>query len=122
MKKRIFYPKEFKKYALKETIKGRKFEEILRSSGFDIDDLLTKDKKYCSKLYHKWKKEFYKKNELLYFINDKITSQAIEEELEALKNENCKDVIMDNITDKIMRSKTKYQSMKNRIISKYLIN
>lgn len=118
--KRTYYPKEFKQFALKEALKGRSFEEILRTSGFEIDDLLKKDKKYCHKLFHKWKKEFYQKKELLYFINGKITAKSLEEEIEILKNETQNDVIMEDIKEKIMLAKAKYQSIKQHITSKYL--
>ena len=73
MTKRIYYSKSFKRQVLIEVANGGNFEDILRHAGFNIDLQIQKDKKYCAKLFYKWRHELYKNNELLYFPNEYVT-------------------------------------------------
>ena len=119
MAKRIYYSKNFKRQALISVANGANFEDILRSGGFDIDCAIKKDKKYCAKLLHKWRKELYKNNELICFTGDNITFSMLENELERLNNLNEDDEIMSDMKNKIAQGVNKYNRLKEHIISKY---
>ena len=121
MKKRISYSKDFKYSALIRVINGENFEDVLRSSGFNIDNLIKKDKKYCPKLLHKWKKEIYENPELIYFINNEISNNEIEAQIEIL-SKNCKDIINDDLKLKMLYGAKKYRDLKKHILSIYCKN
>ena len=51
---------------------------------------ISSDKKYVLKLIHKWKKEVYENKELMYLVNQNITSELLEDEseiMDEIKNE-----------------------------------
>ncbi len=60
-KKRFAYTKQFKRIALIEYSKGKKPDEVFRDLGIN---LVSCDKKYASKLLHKWRIEFCKNSSL----------------------------------------------------------
>lgn len=64
---RISYTKSFKRRALLELVKGKLPQDILKSATKDILSFNTSDKKYFSKLLHKWKKELYCDNRYVFF-------------------------------------------------------
>lgn len=114
-KKRIYYSKSFKRKALIDYSQGRNFEEILKSNGFNIETALKNDKKYCSKLLYKWKKELYCNNEIIYFINSDITQEDIMYEIEALDDYDEADLIYDNLNKKVKENTVMYEKHKNQI-------
>jgi transposase-like protein len=116
-KKRTYYSKDFKRKALYEVINGADFEDVLRKFGIDVDSLIKNDKKYCSKLLSKWKKEVYENNEMLYLINSKISNSDIENELRFLVDDDENDCIMDDIKTKIKNGVKNYKKIKNQLLS-----
>lgn len=56
--KKTYFSKQFKRIALIEYSKGKSAREVFKILGHEI---LSDDKKYASKLIHKWKMEFYDK-------------------------------------------------------------
>ena len=120
-KKRIYYSKDFKRQALIEVANGKNFKDVLRAYGVDIDAAIKKDKKYCEKLIHKWKREVYENNELLYFVNNEISSKNLNIEIEFLNDDQDEsDIIIDEVKSKIFQAKSRYKKLKSRIISTYL--
>lgn len=92
--KRIRYSKEFKRWALKEAVSGKNNNDILRASGFDIEPLIKKDKKYASKLLHKWRKEIFENSSKMYITSIKLTDKVIKDEIESMYFEDDIDEIM----------------------------
>ncbi len=80
-KQKTFYPKELKRRAFIEISKGKNLKDFLIQEGFDIEKQLKKNKKYCSKLTHKWKKEFFKHKEMLTLNSYKLTMEFLKEEI-----------------------------------------
>ena len=118
-KQRIYYSKDFKYQTLLEVAKGRNFEEILRSYGYDIDSAIKKDKKYCSKLLYKWRKELYGNNKNVSNTNSEATQSMLNSIIQILNDDDKNDIIMAETKSKIMQNVAKYKNLKNRIISAY---
>ncbi len=87
-KKRVAYTKQFKRIALIEYSKGKKPNEIFKSLGVE---LVSNDKKYASKLLHKWKVEFYK-NLSLYSMSDGFDNKLLIYELNNILSVNPKNL------------------------------
>jgi len=119
MKKRLYYSKDFKRLALTEVIKGKKLEDVLYSGGYDISALLKNDKKYCSKLLHKWRIEVCKNNEQIYLLNTSVSDEILKSEIENLNFNHYNDTIMDSMKKKLKSSSEKYKNLKTRITSTY---
>lgn len=94
--KRTTFSKGLKRKILIEITKGVKPEDALLKYAFDSLGDITKDKKYASKLIHKWRKEIYEHKEFLYLINHELDDEALDYEIENLSNE-------DDDDDEIMR-------------------
>ncbi|MBQ8848610.1 MAG: hypothetical protein IJ003_06665 [Candidatus Gastranaerophilales bacterium] len=79
-KERISFTKEFKRRALIELSKGKTPEDILNNAThFDIK---TSDKKYYSKLMHKWRCELYKNSKFIAFNSITPSIEDIKKEIE----------------------------------------
>jgi len=115
--KRIRYSKEFKRKALLNIMQGEDALEVLKSSGFDLAQVLKNDKKYVSKIIHKWKKEIYQNKENMYLVNSEITNNILKEEILKLKDENEKDTVMLDLKDKISKNSINYKKLKAHILS-----
>lgn len=92
---RVHFSRYFKRRVLLEYARLKKPNEALRACGFDIDSALLIDKKYASKLIHKWRKELYQNHHMRSFMNCEMTDEALKREIEFLKSE-------DDSTDRIM--------------------
>ncbi len=117
MKKRIYYSKDFKYQTLLDVANGKKIEDILRLYGVDIDSALKRDKKYCSKLLYKWKKELNISNKENKSV--KNTQSMLKALIQILDDNNVDDVIIKNTKDKIMKNVAKYKNLKNRVMTSY---
>lgn len=87
-KQRISYSAKDKRKALIEISENKNANEIIKSHN------KITDKKYSSKLFHKWKKEYYSKKPDLYkngFNND-FSNIDIEYELKSFENENFQNI------------------------------
>lgn len=98
-KTRIRYSKEFKRKALLEIAKGKTPLEVLKSSGFNLDEVLKNDKKYPCKIIHKWKKEFYEHNEIIQTLNGKITDKKLLYEIENMYDDTDVDLFGQEIDE-----------------------
>ena len=85
-KTRYQYSHDFKRQAVLEVYSGRKADEVLLESGYDLTELMKKDKKYAAKLIHKWKREFMKNPESLSILNvEKLTDECLLKEISYLE-------------------------------------
>ena len=116
---RIYYSKDFKLQALLETENGTRLEDVLFKYGFNINEALKRDKKYCSKLLYKWRKELTKDGKFLNLYADKIYKSVIEYEIQNLNTTDEKDIIISDIKKKILQGSKKYKTLKTRIISAF---
>ena len=73
-KKRQTFSKQFKRVALIEFTKGKSPDEIFESLGCKIN---SNDKKYASKLLHKWRMEFYGHLRLYPVLNGKLDEKLL---------------------------------------------
>ena len=78
---RISFSKDFKRKALIELAKGKSSQEIITQATFDILEINTIDKKYYSKLMHKWRKDLYANNALISFLSVKPTNENLNIEI-----------------------------------------
>ena len=70
-----------------EIAKGAKPKDaFLKYVALELSDL-SDDKKYISKIVHKWKKELYENREMLFFLNHDVDDEMIEEEILSLGND-----------------------------------
>jgi len=113
---RKYYSKIFKQQALFEVANGEKLELVLRKNGYDIDDALKKDKKYCSKLLYKWRKELQESKITKNLNTLEDTACIINQEINNLDDDK-KDIIMSDMTSKIFLGINKYKNLKTRIMS-----
>ena len=79
---RVSFSKKIKRKMLLEFAKGKNPKDFLLEFVFDSLTNITKDKKYCAKLLHKWKKELYQNKNILSVLSHKIDKQMIEYEIE----------------------------------------
>ncbi len=79
-KQRVGYSKQFKRIALIEYSKGKSPNEIFEYLSVK---LVSKDKKYASKLIHKWRNEFYK-NLSLYTFSSGFDNNLLTYELTSM--------------------------------------
>lgn len=82
-----YYSKILRRRAFIEISKGKKLYDFLIEEGYNIDDLIKKDKKYALKLAHKWKKEFFEQRELIYVNSYRLTDKILKEELVLIQQE-----------------------------------
>lgn len=95
--KRITFPQNIKKLALLEHSKGKRPDEIFLNI-LNIDTkTISKDKKYASKLLHKWKKEFIKKEDT---IDNIIYPNNIIKEIKNIKDDVLSDEIASEMENK----------------------
>lgn len=99
-KKRIRYSKEFKRNFLLSVMRGQSPKEALLASGFDLSEVFKNDKKYASKLFYKWKKEFFKNGKSSCLIDNTNTSSAQNNFLNFYESD-CEDVIMADLKKRI---------------------
>lgn len=118
-KTRIRYSKEFKHNAVFEVLKGKKPLDVLLNSGFDISEVIKKDKKYASKLIYKWKKELLKNKANILSANI-LDKSKIENELSNLTDYNETDPIKDYIKCKMLTGKSDFRKLNVKI--KQIIN
>jgi hypothetical protein len=67
---------------LLEFAKGKNPKDFLLESAFSSLKDITNDKKYSSKLLHKWKKELYLNKNILSILSHHIDNQMIDYEIE----------------------------------------
>jgi len=100
-KKRIYYDKNFKNLFLYKLSKDENPEKIITENGYDIKNLLLKDKKYLSKLIHKWKKDLLESNlEIANFKNQNLTSYNLLYEINSSSKENENDILFKTLKEK----------------------
>lgn len=118
---RTYYSKIFKQQALFEVANGEKLEFVLRKYGYNIDEALKKDKKYCSKLLYKWYKELdgCKLQNSTALEN---MSCIIKQEIKNLRDDNQKDIIMSDTMNKISQGAARYKKLKMRTITNFQSN
>ena len=119
-KKRIRYSKEFKQNAVLKAMCGVSALDILRSCGYDLSDVLKNDAKYASKLLYKWKKEFFRKRKNTCLTTDSSIAD-IENEIVNLCDDSEKDVIMEEVKNKIFCGLNSYKKLSlklNQLIKK----
>ena len=88
--KRKSYSKALKRKILLDIINGKKPQDAFLEYATEPIEQISSDKKYVLKLIHKWKKEVYENKELMYLVNQNITSELLEDEIEIMdeiKNE-----------------------------------
>ena len=73
---RIHFSKPFKRRALLAYANGKKAKEILNKE--------SSDKKYASKLIHKWRNELYKNPNLIALIYENIDLEHFYEEIDLI--------------------------------------
>ena len=73
-----------------EYSKGKSSDEILNEI---IAYSNTQDKKYASKIIHKWRKEMYSNREILYLINHGDI-ESLEYDISSMEQESDEDDIM----------------------------
>ena len=111
--KRIRYSKEFKRWALRVASSGKSNNDILRASGFDIEPLIKKDKKYASKLLHKWRKEIFENSSKMHISSMKLTDEVIKDEIESMYFDDDVDEIMLGIREEGLTNLKDYKKRKN---------
>ena len=82
-KNRIFFSKSFKRKALLEFARGIKASDILNKK--------SKDKKYASKLIHKWRKELYLNPNILALIYENVDFSYAKQEIDLIGDDNEED-------------------------------
>ena len=119
-KHRIRYTKEFRRSAVLSVMQGKKSLEVLLSCGFDLSEVLKNDKKYASKLIHKWKKEFFKNQKSLCSLNIQ-DKDSIQNEISNLADNNEEDTISDYIKTQILNGVNNYKRLSSKL-GKYVKN
>ena len=79
---RVSFSKKLKRKMLLEFAKGKNPKEFLLEAVFESLADITKDKKYSSKLLHKWKKELYLNKNILSILSCQVDNQMIDYEIE----------------------------------------
>ena len=79
---RVSFSKKLKRKMLLEFAKGKNPKDFLFESAFSSLKDITNDKKYSSKLLHKWKKELYLNKNILSILSHHIDNQMIDYEIE----------------------------------------
>lgn len=82
------FSKKFKREILLEFIKG----ENIKNKLLEAAQEKTKDKKYASKLLHKWKKEFHLNPEAMLLLNHEIDIKMVENEVNSLGLDNEEEI------------------------------
>ena len=82
-KTRIYFTKSFKRWALIEFANGKKASEILKNK--------SNDKKYASKLIHKWKKELYQNPNLIALLYENTDFEHFQKEINIIGEDNEND-------------------------------
>lgn len=88
---RLSFSKAFKRRVLLEYSKGKNSDEILNEI---IKYSNTTDKKYASKIVHKWRKEMYLDKEILYLTNH-ADIESIEYDIISMTPESDNDDILE---------------------------
>lgn len=89
---KIYYPKTLRRQAFIEISKGKKLCDFLIEKGYNISDLIKKDKKYALKLAHKWKQEFFTHKELININSYKLTDDILKDELMIIQSDKESDL------------------------------
>lgn len=85
------FSKKIKRELLLEVIKGKNVKNAL----LEMVQGETKDKKYASKLLHKWKKEFHLNLETLFLLNHEVDKKMIKSEINSLGLDNEEEINME---------------------------
>lgn len=81
---RITFSKKIKRRVLLEIAKNRKPREVFCEVAFSNIDEVSSDKKYISKLVHKWRKELYNNKAILSILNQEVDINSLDYEIETL--------------------------------------
>ena len=113
-KTRFRYSKDFKRWALRELASGKKPNDILRASGFDIEPLIKNDKKYASKLFYKWRKELYKDYKMMFITSVELTDKVLLDEIDSMYFEDDHDTLIDYLKQKIRTGVARYKASREK--------
>ena len=104
---RVSFSKKIKRKMLLEFAKGKNPKDFLLEFAFSSLINITKDKKYSSKLLHKWKKELYLNKNILSILSHKIDNQMIDYEIENIDTsallDNEEEIVIRNFDDDFIK-------------------
>ena len=95
-KTRKEFSRKFKRKVLLEYLKGKKPDKIFSEFGVEF----TNDKKYASKLIHKWKEELYKNFNILALSYINIDKNYSKTEINSIGSDEEEDKILDELLTK----------------------
>ncbi len=98
--KRNRFSENFKRRVLLEFSKGKSPNEALSVFGYDANKFNNNDKKYSSKLIHKWHKELYKNREILFNSWKNIKNTDLQYEINSMADDDEKDFINTYVFEK----------------------
>ncbi|MBR1618197.1 hypothetical protein IJ670_08620 [bacterium] len=107
-RKRTTFSDTFKRKAVINYILGKSWSEI-------FPNINSSDKKYSSKLLHKWRIELYSNKEKMYFINQEMTNSALQDEIELMTYDSDTDEIMTTAKSKFTNCVQRYKEIQNSI-------
>lgn len=100
---RVSFSRKIKRKILLEVAKGKSPQEALLMYAFDSIEEISKDKKYASKLLHKWRKEMYENKEILNFLNHQFSFEMLDCEIDNMGSDEENERIFE-LTEIEMRS------------------
>lgn len=104
---RVSFSKKIKRKILLELAKGKRPQDILLEYAFVSLSNITQDKKYSSKLLHKWRKELYSNKTLIHFLNNQVDNNVLNYEIENIDESvtisTHDPIISENMKDEFVR-------------------
>ena len=98
---RVRFSKKIKREILLEITKGESAQNALLKHAFTSLEEISKDKKYASKLLHKWKQELYENKEIINLLNHNIDNKIIETEINNIGDDKKDDFILDEALEEL---------------------
>jgi len=96
-KQRKYFSKSYKRKALLEFSKGKRASDIIENE--------SEDKKYASKLIHKWRRELYINRNLITLAPENIEVDYCPAEIDEIGTDNEKDDVLEWHLERIKRKK-----------------
>ena len=98
-KERVSFSRSIKRKILLEIANGKNPNKVLMELANIPKEKFNNDKKYATKLIHKWRKEMYENKEILNILNHDLNQKIIEDEIVAIGDDKEEDIIILNINN-----------------------